>query len=123
MATRKDSGGQRSHYPGMAVSFWRVDVVACMERACKCFGNKIYTKTVQCFLPAIHERRYSNTGIERMMPFEEYRKLKKRLKNRARLAGIPMALFGTTVSSAINIHFNPQMLDFQNPEVELTPIL
>ena len=98
-------------------------MVACMEPACKCIGNSICTKTVRSSLPAIYARCYSNTGNERMMPFEEYRKIKKRLKNRARLAGIPMALFGTTVSSAINIHFNPQMLEFQNPEVELTPIL
>ena len=58
-----------------------------------------------------------------MMPFEQYRKLRRRLKFRSRLAGIPAAVVGVTLSSAVNVHFHPQMLEFQNPEVELAPIL
>ena len=68
-------------------------------------------------------RLLSTEKTERMIPFVEYRKLRKRLKIRARLSGIPMAFVGTSLSSALNLHFNPQMLEFQNPEVELTPIL
>ena len=72
------------------------------------------------------KRLYSRSEEEettRMMPFEEYRKLRRRVKTRSRLAGVPMAFVGTTLSSAVNIHFNPQMMEFQNPEVELNPIL
>ena len=58
-----------------------------------------------------------------MMRFDEYRKLRRRLKTRSRLAGIPMAFVGITLSSAINVHFHPQMIEFQNPDVELAPIL
>ena len=58
-----------------------------------------------------------------MMPFDQYRRLRRRLKFRSRLAGVPAALFGVTLSSAVNVHFHPQMLEFQNPDVELTPIL
>ena len=68
-------------------------------------------------------RAYSASDERRMMPFEEYRKLRRRLKFRSRLAGIPAAVVGVTLSSAVNVHFHPQMLEFQNPEVELTPIL
>ena len=60
---------------------------------------------------------------QRMMPFDQYRRLRRRLKFRSRLAGVPAALFGVTLSSAVNVHFHPQMLEFQNPDVELTPIL
>lgn len=95
-----------------------------MEHICRFVGKAIQRQesrtlcsSIMCFRP------YSNDPSERMMHFEEYRKLRKRLKIRARLAGVPMALVGTSLSSAINIHFNPQMLEFQNPEVELTPIL
>ena len=59
----------------------------------------------------------------RMMPFEDYRKLRTRLKLRSRLAGIPVAVVGVSLSSAVNIHFHPQMLEFQHAEVEMTPIL
>ena len=68
-------------------------------------------------------RAYSADDQRRMMPFVQYRKLRKRLKFRSRLAGLPAALFGVTVSSAVNVHFHPEMLEFQNPEVDMAPIL
>ena len=58
---------------------------------------------------------------ERMMPFEEYRKLRKALKWRARIAGIPMGLLGIAASSFVNVHFNPRMFEM-SPE-EIKPIL
>ena len=69
------------------------------------------------------KRAYSTTDEQRMMPFKEYRRLRRRLKMRARLAGLPVACVGVGLSSAINVHFHPQMLEFQNPDVELAPIL
>lgn len=91
---------------------------------CRFVGKTIqkHESRILCW-PILRLRPFSSDPTERMMPFEEYRKLRKRLKIRARLAGVPMALVGTSLSSAISIHFNPQMLEFQNPEVELTPIL
>ncbi len=57
-----------------------------------------------------------------MMPFEEYRKLKKGLKLRARVSGLPMALVGILASSAVNVHFNPNMLA-PVPEEEIQLVL
>ncbi|CAI8042082.1 hypothetical protein GBAR_LOCUS23373 [Geodia barretti] len=69
--------------------------------------------------------RTCSTAVDRqrMMPFERYRKLRRRLKSRSRVAGVPGALAGVALSSAVNVHFHPQMLEFQNPEAELTHIL
>ena len=55
------------------------------------------------------------------MTFAEYRKVKKSLKMRTRIAGIPMGFTGILLSSAISIHLNPRMLEM-TPE-EITPIL
>ena len=56
-----------------------------------------------------------------MMPFEEYRKLKKALKMRARIAGLPTAVVGVMASSFVNVHFNPRMFEMTPEEVQ--PIL
>lgn len=53
------------------------------------------------------------------MSFEDYRKLKKSLKMRARIAGIPTALLGTTLSSAIAVYLNPRMFEMTPEEVQL----
>ena len=58
----------------------------------------------------------------RMMLFEDYRKLKKSLKWRARLAGIPMGFAGVVFSSFINIQLNPTMLTATTEE-EIETIL
>lgn len=55
------------------------------------------------------------------MPFAEYRKLKKTLKMRTRIAGIPMAFAGIGISSAVSIQLNPRMFEM-TPE-EIQPIL
>ena len=55
------------------------------------------------------------------MSFEEYRKLKKALRMRARVAGLPMGLVGMSLSSAIGIHLNPRMFEMTPEEVQ--PIL
>lgn len=60
-------------------------------------------------------------GTEKMS-FEKYRKLRRALKWRGRIAGIPLGLLAISTSSAINIHFNPDMFNPQ-PEVEIQPIL
>ena len=73
--------------------------------------------------PGITLRAYSTgpSSDQRMLPFEEYKKLKKALKLRARLSGLPMGLVGIAVSSFVNVHFNPRMFD-ATPE-EIQPIL
>lgn len=53
--------------------------------------------------------------------FEEYRKLKKSMKMRTRLAGLPMAFVGMGISSAIHVTLNPLMFEM-TPE-EIKPIL
>ena len=66
-------------------------------------------------------RFYSSSNQKRLMNFEEYRKLKKSLKWKARLSGIPMALVAMGISSAANLHFNPNMFDAAPEEIQ--PIL
>lgn len=55
------------------------------------------------------------------MPFADYRKLKKTVKMRTRLAGIPMGFAGIGISSAISIQLNPRMFEMTPEEVQ--PIL
>ena len=95
----------------MRLLFRRVDV-------CKTLSLHQVGATIICL-----ERAYSTKDERRMMPFEEYRRLRRRLKMRSRLAGLPVACVGVALSSAVNVHFHPQMLEFQNPDVELAPIL
>ena len=83
-------------------------------------GNHDHHSTV--LLP---KRLYSSetaTGPpQSTMSFEEYKKLKRALKVRARVAGIPVAFVGIIISSAISVHMNPRMFEM-TPE-EITPIL
>lgn len=98
----------------------------CLKQACYIFrvhGYRTKLFQIRSVGAVSPSRAYSSTDEERMMPFVEYRKLRRSIKLRSRLAGLPMAFVGVTLSSAINVHFQPQMLEFQNPEVELTPIL
>ena len=60
------------------------------------------------------DRKYS-------MSFAEYRKLKKSMKTRSKIAGIPMGFTGIGISSAISIQLNPRMFEM-TPE-EIQPIL
>jgi hypothetical protein len=55
------------------------------------------------------------------MSFSEYRTLKKSMKMRSKIAGIPMGFFGIGLSSAVNVHLNPHMFEMTPEEVE--PIL
>lgn len=71
-----------------------------------------------------HTSRQSSTDAaskERMMQFQQYRKLKQSLKMKGRLAGIPAGLLGMTTSSAVNISLNPRMFEMTPEEVK--PIL
>lgn len=60
---------------------------------------------------------------ERMMDFEEYRKLKRALKWNARVAGIPMGFIAVGISSLTNLHFMPNAFDTSIPPEEIQPIL
>jgi len=71
-------------------------------------------------------RTFSNSpdtisSAEKMMPFEEYRKLKKSQKMKARLWGVPFAFGGMMTSSIINVMLTPNMFEM-TPE-EIQPIL
>ena len=59
---------------------------------------------------------------EEKMSFEEYRKLRKALKWRGRVAGVPLGFMAMATSSAINLHFNPNMFNPQS-EAEIQLIL
>lgn len=72
-------------------------------------------------------RKYSDSSANQdddkkiKMSFEEYRKMKKSIKTRTRIAGLPMALVGTSLSSAISVYLNPHMFEMTPEEVQ--PIL
>ena len=72
---------------------------------------------------AISSRPYTSQAEndKKQMNFEEYRKLRKTLKMRARLAGIPLAFVGMGMSSFVNVQLNPGMFEMQPEEVQ--PIL
>ena len=78
-------------------------------------------------LERLGARKYSdssgNQGNDKRtkMSFEEYRKMKKSIKLRTRIAGLPMALAGTSLSSAVWVYMNPRMFEM-TPE-EIQPIL
>ena len=55
------------------------------------------------------------------MSFEKYRKLKKSLIIRRRIAGLPMAFVGASLSSYLHIYLNPRMFEM-TPE-EIQPIM
>lgn len=56
-----------------------------------------------------------------MMPFEEYRKLKKTIRNRARIWGVPFAFAGMSISSTINVIIFPNILEMAPEDIQ--PIL
>ena len=57
----------------------------------------------------------------RMMPFKEYRKLRKALKWQSRICGVPFALAGMAISAAVNVYLNPGMFEMAPEDVK--PIL
>lgn len=59
--------------------------------------------------------------VGKTLSFEEYRKLKKAIKLRGRLAALPMGFVGIGISSAISVQLNPRMFEM-TPE-EIQPIL
>ena len=56
-----------------------------------------------------------------MMSFEDYRKLKKTIKFRARIWGVPFAFAGMSISSTINVMIFPNILDMAPEDIQ--PIL
>ena len=70
----------------------------------------------QTYRPTILHCQYS-THTD--MSFEEYRKLRRALKTRARLAGVPLAFLGMGMSSLINVQLNPRMFEMSPEEVQL----
>ena len=79
---------------------------------------------VKLVSPTFSLRSYSSSAgeSEKKMTFEEYRKLRRSLKTRSRVAGLPMAFFGMGISSFVNVHYvTPNMFDM-TPE-EIQPIL
>ena len=69
----------------------------------------------------VYSSSASDGGSEKLT-FEEYRKLRKSLKTRGRVAGLPMAFFGMGISSFVNVHYiTPNMFELTPEEVQ--PIL
>lgn len=72
--------------------------------------------------PSLRSYSTSSDGSGEKMTFEEYRKLRKSLKVRTRVAGLPMAFLGMGISSFVNVHYvTPNMFEMTPEEVK--PIL
>lgn len=50
------------------------------------------------------------------MPFDEFVKVKRRLRTRKRVAGLPFAFAGLTGSSMLHAWLNPHMFDATSPD-------
>lgn len=74
-------------------------------------------------LPCMLSTRLYSTEVvdSEKLTFEEYRKLRKSLKMRGRVAGLPMALLGMGISSFVNVQYNPDMFNMAPEDVQ--PIL
>ena len=69
-------------------------------------------------------KSYSNSPAVNagpMMPFEDYRKLKKTMKFRARIWGVPFAFAGMSISSTVNVMLFPNILEMAADDIQ--PIL
>ena len=64
-----------------------------------------------------------DTSTAKRMTFEEYRKLKKNLKLRSRLAGLPLGFGGIVLASFINVQLNPHMFEMSPEEAQQHLIL
>lgn len=64
-------------------------------------------------------RHYSTSGeSKRLINFEDYKKLKKRLKWTARVAGIPGFAVFSGISAAVNVHYFPDIMNLEAAEVQ-----
>ena len=56
------------------------------------------------------------------LSFEEYQKLRRKVRAQKRISGIPFAAVGLTASSMVSVMFNPHLFDATDPE-QIQPIL
>ena len=83
------------------------------------YATPVVTNPAPCSLST---RLYSTDVVDgEKLTFEEYRKLRKSLKMRGRVAGLPMALVGMGISSFVSVQYNPDMFNMTPEEVQ--PIL
>lgn len=55
------------------------------------------------------------------LSFEEYQKLKRKIRSRQRIAGLPIAAVALMTSSAVSAYLNPNMFDA--PPDQIQPIM
>ena len=63
----------------------------------------------------VSKRRFSLT-------FEEYQKLRRKIRTQKRISGIPFAAVGLTTSSMVSVMLNPNLFEATDPE-QIQPIL
>jgi len=78
-------------------------------------------KRVPTLSPCVFVSSNAVSSVGNSMTFEEYRNLRKTLKTRSRIAGVPLACVGISISSFVCIQMNPRMFEM-TPE-EMKPIL
>ena len=100
----------RSTFQSASISIRR----CCSHHSIFRYDSESLTERLRQFSTATDSNRFN-------MSFGDYRKLKKDLKIRRRIAGIPMAFLGLGASSAMNVYLNPKMFEMTPEEVQ--PIL
>ena len=63
-----------------------------------------------------------NTNKQFSLSFEEYQKLRRKIRTQKRISGIPFAALGMTASSMVCVTLNPHLFDATDPE-QIQPIL
>ena len=81
--------------------------------------NKRCVSTADCHLNNGESIKSSN---QFSLSFEEYQKLRRKVRTQKRISGIPFAAVGLTASSMVSVMFNPHLFDATDPE-QIQPIL
>ena len=98
-----------------------------------CVGWRLASRTISSTTFNINKRFLSTTyrllnddnpksSKQFSLSFEEYQKLRRKVRTQKRISGIPFAAVGMTASSMVSVMLNPHLFDATDPE-QIQPIL
>lgn len=90
------------------------------------FSERPFSSTPSCRSQNSEDGSSSktNTSLEKKgfdLSFAEYQKLKRKIRSRQRIAGLPIAAVALVTSSAVSAYLNPNMFDA--PPDQIQPIM
>ena len=100
----------------MAFNVVRRSLLYKMNKSSRASQLETYNRTTQLFA-----QQQSTVTIPRKfnLSFEEYQKIKRKLKTNQRIAGVPFAFLGTIGSSMLSAYMFPDMFDATPENVQL----